>query len=171
MSDAVELEIVHGGRQIVEKDDGAPAIGEEVLQGEDLPPITQRILGEEPHLRKTVEHDARRVGLLDLVEDQLRRLAELHLGRVEQRLLALGIEACLRRDQLEERDIVEGPAVPRSDESQLPLTFRKGDVEAFLAAPRAFQKIVQRQRRLSRAGLALDQVDPIGVEAAAENVV
>ena len=48
--DALQLEIVVGGGVIVEHQHGAVAAGEVFLEGEDLPPVSQRIAREQAHL-------------------------------------------------------------------------------------------------------------------------
>ena len=45
------------------------------------------------------------------------------------------------------------------------------DVEAALAQARALQQELQRQRRLARAGVALDEVQPIARKATAEDII
>ena len=94
-----------------------PAAGEELLQGQDLAPVAQRVPGQQPHLGERVEHDPRRLDLLDDVQDSLRRLVELHLGGVEEGVVAL--QPLLARRQLVDADAVEGPAVGPGDRVQL----------------------------------------------------
>src|SRR5690242_1087337 len=61
--------------------------------------------------------------------------------------------------------------MPSGDDAQLPLTLRESDVETRLAATDALQKVLQGQCRLPCAGPTLDEVDPIGVKTAVEEVV
>jgi hypothetical protein len=77
---------------VVEQQGGAAAAGEELLQGEDLPAIAQRLAGQQAQLRQRVEHHAGRVQPLDRGEDLLDGGAELDLGGVEQGVLLLRIE-------------------------------------------------------------------------------
>jgi len=47
-----------------------------MLQGENLSPVAQRILGKQAHFRKAVEDDARRFDLRDFLEDDLERFVQ-----------------------------------------------------------------------------------------------
>ena len=55
--------------------------------------------------------------------------------------------------------------------AKLPFAFRERDVKAFFTATGALQQELQRKRRLSGARLALDQVQPFSVKAAAQDIV
>src|SRR6478672_9390162 len=55
--------------------------------------------------------------------------------------------------------------------AKLPFAFRERDVKAFFAATGALQQELQRERRLSGARLSLHQVQPLSVEATAQDVV
>ena len=171
VGDAVQLQVVHLGRQIVEQHHGAAPAGEEVLQRQDLPAVAQRVLGQQPHLRERVEDDADRLDLVDAVEDQLRGFAQLHLGRMQERQLAVGIERGFRRDQLEDGYSVQRPAMPRGHDPQLPLAFGQRDVKPLFAPSHAVEQELQGERRLARARPSFDQVQPVGIEAAAEDVI
>ena len=90
--DRMKLEVVLTGAEVVEDHDGAVAAGEEVLQREDLPPIAERILRQQPQFGEAVEDHAGRIDLVDAVEDQLRGLAQLHLGWMKDSQFALRVE-------------------------------------------------------------------------------
>ena len=68
------------GGEIIQHQDSGATTGEVVFQGQNLPPIAQRTLRQQPDLRQGVEHDARGLRLLDGIEDQLGRLAQLEVG-------------------------------------------------------------------------------------------
>jgi hypothetical protein len=51
--------------------------------------------------------------------------------------------------------------------TKLSFAFREGDVKAFLSAVGAFKQKLQRKRRLPRARLTLNQVQPFSVQAPA----
>ena len=57
------------------------------------------------------------------------------------------------------------------DQPQLPLSLRQRDVEGRFAAAHSFQQKFQGQGCLARTGLAFEQVHPLGVDTATENVV
>lgn len=167
----MQLQIILGGREIVEEHDGAIAVGEEMLQGQHLAPVTKRVLGKQTQLGKAVEHDARRVDPLDLLEDQTGRFAQLHLGGMEDRELPVRIERGLGGDQLKDVHALQGPAVPLCDDRQLPLGLGQGDIEHAFTITHAAEKELQRNRGFARARPPLVQIHPIGVEAAAQNVI
>ena len=85
--------------------------------------------------------------------------------------LVVRLQLRLRRDQLQDVDAVERPAVRPGHGGELGLRLGEGDVDALLAEPHALQQALQGQGRLPRAGVALDQVDPVRREAAAQDVV
>src|SRR4051812_17305511 len=90
---------------------------------------------------------------------------------MKQRQFLVGAEAHFRRDKLEDIDTLQTPAVAGGNGLQLVLGLGQGDVKATLALPHAREQELQRQRRLARPGASLDQVDALGVEAAAEDIV
>ncbi len=94
---ALNLEVGVGRRAVVEEQHGALAPGEELLEREDLPAVAQRVARQQPHLRERVEDDAAGLDALDLVEDGLRRLAQLHLRGVEDGVLRLRLQTLLGR--------------------------------------------------------------------------
>jgi hypothetical protein len=58
MGNRMELQVVLLRRQIVEKNDGTLPAGEEVLQRQDLAPVTQRAVREEAQFGKAVDDHA-----------------------------------------------------------------------------------------------------------------
>ena len=59
MGDALHLQVVVGRREVVEQHHRAVSRREELLEGEDLPAIAQRVAGQQAQLRERVEDDAR----------------------------------------------------------------------------------------------------------------
>ncbi len=86
-----------------------------MLQREDLAAIAKRGLREQADFGQAVEHDARRLDLLERLEDALGRFAELEVGRIEQALLLFVVEQAFGRNQFENVDAVEiaSRATPR----------------------------------------------------------
>ncbi len=145
--------------------------GEKLLQGEDLAPIPQRALRQEPHLGERIHYDAGWFRSLDLPEQHPHRLAELHLGRVEHRLSAFAGRLGLGRHQLEDVDPLERPAMRFRGGAKLVGGLGQGDVERLLARLASGKQELQAERRLARAGSAFDEMDAVPDEAAAKNVV
>src|ERR1700731_3552806 len=81
--DAVELKIAALRRHVVDHQHRRVPRPQEVLQRENLSPITQRVLRQQPHLGKRVDDDARRVDALDLTAQQTHRLAKLDFRSAE----------------------------------------------------------------------------------------
>ena len=159
------------GRQVVEQQDGAVAAGEELLQREDLPPVAQRVAGEQPQLRERVEHDARRL-------ERARRPAGSAWSWSPARprtggtsCTARRARACPRAAATRGRSTPSSPAVRRGDRAQLLVGLGQRDVEHGLARVRALEQELQRQRGLAGARHALDQVEPVARQAAHQNVV
>lgn len=98
MAEAVQMRIALSilASQIVHQNDCGVPSGEELLEQQDLTPVTQRILGEQSHFRKTVEDDAGRVGLFYLGLNQLDGVSEFQLPRVEDGLLTAFAEYFVR---------------------------------------------------------------------------
>ena len=171
VGDRMQLDVVLLGREIVEEDDGAPTLREEVFQREHLPAIAQRVLRQEPELRKAVEHDPGRIDRADMVEDELGGFAKLHLGGVQDGELEIRVERRFRRDELENIDLIERPAMTSGDELQLLKRFRERDEEDPLALACTFQQELQGDRGFAGAGPALVEVHPVTIETAAQDVV
>ena len=104
--------------------------GEVLLEREDLAPVAQRVLREQPHLGEAIEDDALRLHRLHLVEDCAawsRQARPPPDGAASARWSSDG--APLGRGELEQVDAVERPAVARRDGAQLLLGLRERDVE------------------------------------------
>lgn len=101
--------------EVVDDDDGDVERREELLQRQHLATVTQRVLGEQAHLRQAVEHDPFRPRLLDDAFDQFDRAAELAFPGVKNRLLPVRPQSLFRRGELEDGHAFERPAVRRRD--------------------------------------------------------
>ena len=142
-----------------------------MFQGQHLAPVTKRVLGKQAQFGQAVEHDAVGIDPLDFPEDQAGRLAQLHFGGMKHRELALRIERRLRRNQFEDVDAVQRPAVPLRHDVQLALGFGQRNIEHALSVPHPPQQELKRDGGLARAGLPLVEIHPVGVEAATQDVV
>ena len=111
VGDALELQVFRLGRQVVEQEHRAFPADEVLLEGQDLPPVAERVLGEQPHLRERVDDDPPGLDALDLGEDGLGGDAQLDLGRLEHGVLVVRLKLRFRRDQLQNVDAGERPAV------------------------------------------------------------
>ena len=90
---------------------------------------------------------------------------------MEQRQLLIGVEARFRRHELENVNAGQCPAMASDDGAQFALAFRQRDVKTALPLTNAFQQKLERQGGLPGAWAPFDQIDPIGVEAAAQDIV
>lgn len=170
MGDAVQLQVARIGTAVVKHQDGAVTGREILLQGQDLPAIAQRVLRQQAHFRKAVEHHTGRAQAIDAFHDALDRLAQFDLGRLQDRLLAVGVQPFLI-DQLEQFDAVKIPVVAAGDLGQFRRSLRQGDVKTAFAQTRAFQQILQGDGRLAAAGRAFEQVGAIARQTAAQDAV
>ena len=127
VGDGVKLQVVLVRGQVVEQDDGGPAPGEEVFESQDLAPVAQRTLREQPEFRQAVDDDAGRIKAFDLVEDELAGLAQLHFRRLQDGQFLARVEAGLRRNELEDGDAIQRPAVALGHEAQFALGLRQGE--------------------------------------------
>ena len=109
--DTVHRAVIGLARKIVEHQHGRPAAREIMFQRQDLAPVAERRLGEQPDLGKAVENDALGLDPLERFENALGRFAELEVGRIEQALLLVVVEQAFRRNQLEDVDAVQRPAM------------------------------------------------------------
>ena len=163
MRDAVELKIALGRGEVVENEDGTSPPGKEMFQRQDLPPVTQRVLSQQPHLGQAVEYHSERLNFIDLLKYQFGCFTELQLRRMKQGQLAVRIETGFRRNKLEYGELVERPAVSLGHKAEFALSFRECDVEALFSSPCAFQKILKCNGRFAGAGFALNQIQPVRV--------
>ena len=92
-----------------------------MLQGQDLAPVTEGALGQEPDFRQAVQDDPVGPDALESFEDALGRLAQLQVGGIKQALLLFLVEQAFRRDQFVDGNAVEGPAVRPSAGAQFVL--------------------------------------------------
>ena len=161
VGNGMELKVVRGRREVIEQDDGAVPLSEEMLEREHLPPVAQRALGKHAHLRQAVEDHARRLRVLYPVEHKVGRFVELHLGRVEDRHLTVWVERCLGRNQFEQVDALQGPPVPPRDNLELPNRLGQRDVKSSLSLPSALHEELHRQGRFARSG-ATPRTDTAG---------
>ena len=171
MRDAVQLEIVGLRGPVIEEQHGAPPPDEELLQGQDLPAVAQRVSREQTNLGQGVEHHPHGVGPLHLTEHRARGLAELHLGGMEDGVLVVRVRRFGGRGQLVEGDVVERPAVRLGHRAKLVGAFRERHVQAGLTETGALEQELQRERRLPGPGLSFDEIESILRESAAQDIV
>src|SRR3569623_2748603 len=143
-----------------------------MLQREDLPPIAQRALRQQPDLGQAVDDDALRLHSLDRFENPGDRLAELEVRGIEQALMMIRVEYAVRRHQLEDLDRrVDLPAVRARAVAEFLLRFGKRDVDPGLAGPCAGESELECDGGLARARAALEEVHACAGPAASENFI
>ena len=160
------------GGEVVERDHRGLVACEIVFQGEDLSPVAQRTLRQQPDFRKTVDDDALRLVLFDRLEHALDGFAEFEVGRIEQTLMLIGIEHAFRPHQFADADpLVDAPAVRSGSLPEFLFGFRKADIEAGLADRRAGKEKLQGDGGLSSARGSFQKVKAVSGEPALEDVV
>ena len=90
---------------------------------------------------------------------------------MEQRQLLIGIEARFRRHEFKNVNAGQCPAVADDDGAQFTFAFRQGHIKAGLSPSNSFQQKLERQGGLPGAWAPFDQIDPISVEASAQDIV
>ena len=132
-----------------------------MLEGENLPPVAQRALRQQPDLRQAVDHDALGLQPFDGLEYPLDGFAELEIRRIEQALMLIRIKHAFRRHQLHDLDLVANrPAVRSRAFAQFALSLGQADVDANLVHCRrppseiAARSWFCRSRGYPRAGAA-----------------
>ena len=172
VGNALQLKVRAFGGAIIEQKHGALATDEELLQGENLTTIAKRVLGQQPQLGERVENDAARI-----------RFLPPHRGpssvvSVNSTSDGWYIVTCdspsrsaLFGNQLNDLDAVERPAMRGGAGGQLLLGFGERDVEAFLAGFDAFEKVLERKRRLARPGIPIDEIEAMGNQPAVQDII
>ena len=173
MAQAVQMGVARVGRSghVVDQDDGAVPAGEELLQGQNLTTIAQRILRQQAHFGQAVEHDAGRADPLHFVLDQADGFAQLHFPRVDDGLFATIAEHVIGGFQFEHVEAIERPVMGRGDGAQFLAGFGQGDVQNPLALADALAQKLQRERGLARSRRAFQQIETTGGDAAAQYLV
>ena len=172
MRDAVHGLVGDIGGQVVEQHHGGVELGEVMLDRENLPPVAQRALRQQPDFGQAVQHHPVRLRAVDDLEDLLGGFAEFEVGGIQQALLLLRIQQAFRRQQFEDLDaVVERPAMGSRAVAQLALGLRQGDVEALFARLGAFEQELQRYGGLAGAGRAFHQKDVATRKSARQNIV
>jgi hypothetical protein len=95
--DRVELEVILLDERSSSKTTVQFRLVKKCLSARTCRRVAKRALRKQAQLGQAVEDDPGRVELLDMLEDELCGLAQLHLGRVEHREFLLGVEGRLGR--------------------------------------------------------------------------
>src|ERR1700722_14278332 len=107
MCNALELQILDFGRQIIEQEDGTFPADEVLFERKDLPAITKRALSKQAQFRERVDDDTFRFDSCNLGQDGLGGDAEFDLGRLKHRTLVVWLKFRLRSNQFQDFDTVE----------------------------------------------------------------
>ncbi len=118
------------GGQIIQQQYRRVVAGEVMLDGQNLPTITQGALRQQANFRQAVDHHPRWLDALDHLKDVARGFAKLQVRGVEQTLMMIAVEQVLGRGQFEDVDFVrQFPAVRRCAFAELVLGFGQSDVQ------------------------------------------
>lgn len=169
--DAVELEVVDLRRAVVEEERGDVAVGKELLEREELPPVTQGALREEPDLGEGVEDDPLRLLALDDAEEALHRLPELDLRGVEERQVLFLREHLFAHELLVDGDVVERPPVRLGDGVELLDALREGEIKTLLTSLGPFEQELEGEGGLAGPRIPLDEEDMILGKAPAQDLI
>jgi hypothetical protein len=128
-------------------------------------------LRKQANFGKAVENDTVGLRLLKRLEYALGRLTQLQVRGIQEALLLVRIQQTLGRDELENFDIVEHPAMRRSTGPQFIVGLGQCYVEATLPGSRPSQQELCRNGGLAGTGLALKKKDPSAREPASQDVI
>src|ERR1700722_900399 len=106
MSDTVQLQVRSFGRPVIEHQYGALASDKELLQSENLPPISKRTLGEQAQLRQRIKNHAARSVALNGLEHLTGGLAELDFRRRQHGQLLIASKLTFIGNQFDNFDAV-----------------------------------------------------------------
>lgn len=90
---------------------------------------------------------------------------------MEHAVLMLGLQRIFLRYDLVNVNAFHRPTVRRSDNAQLIGRFRQRDVDNRFAQARTFREKMQGSRRFACTRLSLDQLEPLGRQAATQNLI
>src|SRR5438045_5612492 len=90
---------------------------------------------------------------------------------MKKRQLLPWVEAGFGGHELEHVEAGQCPAMASNDRPQLALALRKRNVETAFSVSNASQQKLERQGGFASSRTPFDQINAIGVEAAAENVI
>lgn len=141
-----------------------------MFQRQDLAPIAQRVLRQQPHFGQAVEHQAHRLYPLDLGHHGTCRFPQFDFRRIQDGLLQIRTEPFLC-DEFEDIDAIERPAMRPGDNVQFISRFRQRDVQtAFVPGPPGLQEL-KAERGLARTRRAFDQVHVTTRQASTQHIV
>src|SRR6185295_7305429 len=93
------------------------------------------------------------------------------LRRMEDGPRTFTRQGLLRRGELENLDPFERPSVRSGDPLNLRPRFGEGDVHPLLAAGHSLNQVLEGQRGLANAGVALHEVQPLGRQSTAQEMI
>ena len=168
---ALQLQVVHVRRSVVEAEDGGIASCEELLEREDLLAIAKAALRQKADLAERVEDDALRLDAVDLHQHSFDGFAQLDLGRIEDGCL-LFLQRVFADQLFVDVDSLERPAVGLRHRAQFLGRFREGDVESPSRPPsHPRMRNCSAEGGLADAGIALQEIDAVARQPTAENVI
>ena len=130
VADTVQVHVEDLARLVVREDDGALTAREELLERENLPPVAERILSQQTHLRQRIKHHAYRLDPIDLGEHLLGRLGQLDFRGMEHGVAGVRPEALLAGRDLDNVNSLQPPAVRTPGRPQLLLALRERHEQA-----------------------------------------
>jgi adenylosuccinate synthase len=97
MRQALQLHVDSLAGAIVQQERGTVAARETLFEGENLPPVAQGVLRQQPHFGKGIDDQAAGPHAINLTQQRLCCLRQLDFGRMEERVLLLRLELALHR--------------------------------------------------------------------------
>ena len=132
--------------------------GKILFQRKHLTPVTKRGVRQQTQLGEGIEHESRRIHLIDFVEKRLRGFVQLQFGGMKNGVLAFVRELLFERREFEDREVAQIPLMRFGDRHDLVACLGERDIESFFANRLAGQKELQRERGFAHAGLTAKEV-------------
>src|SRR4051794_33390582 len=111
MGDGLELNVLLARAAIVQQEDRAIPIGEEVFESQNLPAVAERVAREQADLGQRVQNYAARLQTIHFLENVLCGVLEFHVGRMERGILILGPKTILGGREFVNGNVFERPPV------------------------------------------------------------
>ena len=97
---------------------------------------------------------------VDYREDETEGALKLHFARMKERVRFF-VRRLVIGGELEDLDALERPSVRLGDTTQLRRAFGERDVERAFSPGPPLEQEMERDRRLARAGLSVDQIEMV----------
>src|SRR4051794_8594198 len=111
MGDGLELNVLLARAAIVQQEDRAIPIGEEMFESQNLPAVAERVAREQANLGERIQNHTARLQTIDFLENVLSGVLKFYIGRMESRVLIFGPKTILGGREFVNGNVFERPPV------------------------------------------------------------